>query len=202
VVRRTLKTVVNGACLILALPAAILSLFGRVEPLYLIFAHCYAMLPGLPGDYLRIAFYRLTLQECSLASRVSFGAFFAHREATVAPGVYIGPYCVLGRVMIGERTQIASGVQVLSGRHQHVRDAAGRISGSLQGDFTQVVIGADCWIGAATVVMADVGARCTVGAGSVVSRPIPSDSVAVGSPARVIRNTGTSPPDPVAQPVA
>src|ERR1019366_2203458 len=123
------------------------------------------------------------------ASRVSFGTFFAHREATVAPQVYIGSYCVLGRVTIGERTQIASGVQILSGRRQHVRNADGRISGSLEGDFTPVLIGADCWIGAAAIVMADVGVRCTIGAGSVVSRPIPAGSVAVGSPARVIRST-------------
>lgn len=187
--KRALKTAAHAVFLALALPAAILSRFGRWEPLYLLFAQFYAILPGLPGDYMRIAFYKLTLLDCSLASRVSFGTFFAHREATIAPQVYIGSYCVLGRVTIGERTQVASGVQILSGLRQHVRDTDGRILGSSQGNFTPVLIGADCWIGAAAIVMANVGARCTIGAGSVVSRPIPANSVAVGSPARVIRST-------------
>jgi acetyltransferase-like isoleucine patch superfamily enzyme len=49
-----------------------------------------------------------------------------------------------------------------------------------------VEIGANCWIGAAAIVMADVGAGSTIGAGSVVTRAIPAGSVAVGSPARVL----------------
>ena len=187
-IRRALKLAANAVFLLLALPAAALSGFGRVELLFVMFAQACAMAPGLPGDFLRIAFYRLTLLDCSLGSRIGFGSFFAHREATVGSRVYIGSYCVLGRVSIGSRTQIASGVQVLSGRHQHVRDRSGQISGSQEGEFVTVTIGSDCWIGAAAIVMADIGANCTVGAGSVVTRPIPPGSVAVGSPARVIQD--------------
>jgi acetyltransferase-like isoleucine patch superfamily enzyme len=189
VLRTLVKSAVNALCLLLALPAAAISGFGRVEPLLTIFAHAFALVPGLPGDFLRVAFYKLTLLECSLASRISFGAFCAHRETRIARGVYIGPYCVLGKANIGERTQLASGVQILSGGRQHERDAEGRILGSTHGEFTPVNLGADCWIGAASVVMADVGARSTIGAGSVVSRAIPADSVAVGIPARVIKST-------------
>jgi len=187
--RKLAKSAANTICLLLSLPAAAISGFGRIGPLFTIFAHAYALVPGLPGDFLRIAFYRLTLLECSLSSRVSFGSFFAHRETRIAPGVYIGSYCVLGKVNVGERTQLASGVQILSGAHQHGRDQEGRILGSAHGEFIPVNVGADCWIGAAAIVMADVGARSTIGAGSVVSRPIPPDSVAVGSPARVIKSS-------------
>ena len=187
--KRAFKAIGHAVCLALALPAAALCGFGRSEPLFLMFAHFCAIIPGLPGDYLRIAFYRLTLRECSLLSRVSFGTFFAHTECSIASGVYIGPYCVLGKVTIGQRTQIASGVQVLSGRRQHARTAEGQISSSVEGGFVVVKIGADCWIGAAAIVMADVGAGSTVGAGSVVVQPIPPHSVAVGNPARVIRTT-------------
>ena len=182
-----LKFAANSVCLVLVLPAAALSGFGRLESAFVMFSQAFAMAPGLPGDYLRIAFYKLTLLDCSLASRIGFGSFFAHREATVGSRVYIGSYCVLGRVSIGPRSQIASGVQVLSGRHQHVRDRSGQISGSHEGEFVAVTIGSDCWIGAAAIVMADVGANSTIGAGSVVTRPIPAGSVAVGSPARVIQ---------------
>ena len=145
------------------------------------------MAPGILGDYLRIAYYKLTLAECSLSSRISFGSLFAHSEARVGPQVYIGSYCIIGTASIGARTQIACGVQILSGSHQHSRDAAGGLSGARRDASSAVAIGADCWIGAGAIVMADVGAGSTIGAGSVVSRPIPPCSVAVGNPARVIK---------------
>jgi virginiamycin A acetyltransferase len=148
------------------------------------------MLPGLAGDHLRIAFYHLTLKECSLSSRISFGSFFAHPEAVVAPGVYIGSYSILGICTLGERTQIASGVHVLSGRRQHSRSQEGDIQGAESGEFSRVTIGANCWIGAGSIVMADVGEGTTIGAGSIVAKPIPANCVAVGNPAKVIKTAG------------
>ena len=186
-----LKRLVQGVSLLLALPAGLLCGFGRIRVFYHLFAHLYALAPGLPGDYLRIAFYKWTLVECSLDSRISFGAFFAHPEARLAERVYIGSYAVLGRVQIGPRTQIATAVQILSGKNQHMRGPDGRISGSEEGAFTTVSIGADCWIGAAAIVMADVGDRTTIGAAAVVTKPIPADSVAVGNPARLLDTSGS-----------
>lgn len=182
-----LKILLHAVFLTLAFPCALLSGFGRIEPIYLFWAHFSAALPGLPGDYFRIAYYRLTLDECALESRIEFGSFFAHAQARVGRRVYIGNYCVLGRTSIGDRTQIASAVQILSGSKQHARDSEGRILGAEQGVFETIAIGADCWIGAGAIVMAAVGMGSTIGAGSVVTRPIPPGSVAVGSPARVIR---------------
>lgn len=184
-IRKAVKALLNALALAAALPAAALSGFGRVKPIYTITSHCFATLPGAVGDYLRAAYYHLTLQEFGLTSRISFGSFFAHPEARVGSNVYIGSYCIMGKVVIGSGTQIGSAVQILSGQHQHLRDESGAVHH--KGEFVFVTVGADCWIGAAAMVMADLGDRCTVGAASVVTRPIPSDSVAVGSPARVIR---------------
>src|SRR5580692_5827931 len=130
--------------------------FGRIESVYRFWAHCSAVLPGLPGDYFRIAYYRLTLDACALESRIEFGSFFAHPQARVGRGVYVGSYCVIGRTSIGDRTQIASAVQILSGSRQHGRDKDGRILGAGEGVFETVPIGADCWIGAGAIVMAEV----------------------------------------------
>jgi acetyltransferase-like isoleucine patch superfamily enzyme len=181
-----IKWVVQAITLVLVAPSALLCGFGRLEAPFTVFAHLYALVPGIPGDYLRIAFYKLTLENCSLNSRISFGAFFAHPQARVGDGVYIGPYCVLGRVRIGSGTQIATAVQVLSGKRQHARDEDGRISGAEQGVFSTVSIGSDCWIGAAAIVMADIGDHTTIGAGAVVTKSIPANVTAVGNPARVL----------------
>ena len=51
------------------------------------------------------------------------------------------------------------------------------------------VIGSDVSIGAYTVIGHDVviGDGCVIGAGSVVTKDIPANSIAVGVPARVLR---------------
>jgi acetyltransferase-like isoleucine patch superfamily enzyme len=188
--KRTAKAILHALSLALVFLPAAASAFGRWKASYTFFAHACALLPGLPGDYLRMAFYKLTLSECSMTCRISFGTFFAHPEARVGPHVYIGSYCIIGKASIGARTQIASAVQILSGRHQHSRSETGEISGAEHGAFVSVAIGADCWIGAAAIVMSDVGQGSTVGAGAIVSQPIPPRSVAVGNPARVIRTAG------------
>ncbi len=188
--KRALKAVLHAIFLALAFPMALLCLFGRAEAVFRFFAQLCALGPGYPGDYLRMAFYKMTLQSCDLEGRIQFGSFFAHPQAQMGRRVYIGSYCILGRVSLGERTQIASGVQILSGRRQHPRDAEGRLLGSDAGAFDPISIGPDCWIGAGAIVMADIGANSTVGSGSVVVHPVPAASVAVGSPARVVAASG------------
>jgi acetyltransferase-like isoleucine patch superfamily enzyme len=181
-----LKELLHAISLTIAFPLALSSGFGRIESAYRFWAQSCALAPGLPGDYLRIAYYKLTLEMCSMESRIQFGSLFVHRAASMARGVYIGSYCVLGKTAIGERTQIGSGVHVLSGKQQHPRDAEGRILGSEHGIFETVRIGADCWIGSGAILMADVGSGSTIGAGAVVVHPVPPGSVAVGNPARVL----------------
>jgi len=186
-VKEAVKILARCLAVAMLLPWAILCGFGRIPALFTMFAHGCSLTPGILGDYARSAFYWMTLRDFSIDARISFGTFFAHREASVGSRVYVGSYCVLGRTRIGARTQIASHVQILSGKHQHSRDEAGQIQGSEQGEFVEVSVGAHCWIGAGAIVMADVGDGSTVGAGAVVTQPIPAGAVAVGNPARVIR---------------
>jgi acetyltransferase-like isoleucine patch superfamily enzyme len=185
--KRIIKLGLHALFLVLALPAAALAGFGRFPATFTIGAHTAAVFPGVIGDYFRIAFYKLTLKQCSLYSRVSFGSLIAHADTVLGRGVYIGSYCIVGSCSIGDRTQIASQVQILSGRQQHIRDSQGRITGSSEGKFEPISIGSDCWIGASSVIMADIGSGTTIGAGSVVVRPVAAQVVAVGNPARVIK---------------
>lgn len=184
--RQAVKALVQGITLLIAVPFAALAGFGRFSAPFLGFAQLMALVPGLPGDYLRVSYYVLTLNKCAFATRVSFGSFFAQSSATVGKGVYIGAYCVLGACNIGERSQISSHVQILSGRNQHTRGADGRIMGADEEEFKPVSIGADCWIGASAIVMADIGPETTIGAGAVVTRPVPTRVVAAGNPARLL----------------
>ena len=178
------KKLLGFVFLILSFPYAVLAGFGRWKPLYTFCAQLLALGPGLPGDYLRRGFYSLTLKRFSFENRIGFGSFFAHPEADVAPRAAIGERCILGKVTIGERAIIASGVQILSGFRQHTRDAEGKLTG--EGTFEMLSIGADTWIGAGSVVMASVGERATVAAGSVIFRGVAADTAVAGNPARVV----------------
>ena len=55
-----------------------------------------------------------------------------------------------------------------------------------------VHIGRNCWLGAGVIVLPGVtiGDNTVIGAGSVVTRDIPANVVAVGSPCRVLREIG------------
>jgi len=188
--KQAAKAVANAVFFLFALLPALLAGFGRFRPLFELFAQALANCPGVVGVYARRAYYVMTLRSCSTKCCIEFGTFFAHRAATVEDGVYIGAYCIIGRAHIGARTQIANSVHLLSGRHQHPRDAAGGLAGSEAGAFHEIRIGADCWIGSGAVVMADVGDGTTVGAGAVVTKDLPPRVVAAGVPARVIKPAG------------
>jgi len=182
------KFAVQGLSVALVLPLAMVAGFGRFSAMFQIGAHIVALVPGIVGDFLRTAYYFLTLRKCSINSRVSFGSFFAQRETYVGKGVYIGAYSIIGACEIGERTQIASHVQVLSGKRQHERTSDGRLLGTQPEGLQAILIGSDCWIGASSVVMADVGPGTTIGAAAVVTRPVPGGVVAVGNPARLLES--------------
>jgi len=151
--------------------------------MFTIGAHAVALVPGILGDYARAAYYCMTLRRCSVETRIMFGTIFALPEATVGREVSIGVYCVMGRARIGERTQIGSHVQILSGAAQHVRDPQGRLA---EGVYRDVEIGPDCWIGAGALLMANVGAGATVAAGAIVVHPVAPGSTVAGNPARAI----------------
>lgn len=169
-------------------PAAAICGFGRIRIAFEFFAHAMAMLPGVPGNFLRAAFYKFTLTASSIDVDIWFGTFFSRRGVTLAPNVSIGSYCVLAEVDIGPRTQIASHVEI-PGRRQHSRSPDGKLSHSGNEPGKAIRIGADCWIGASAIIMADIGDKSTIGAGSVVVKPIPAGVVAVGSPARPIKSS-------------
>jgi acetyltransferase-like isoleucine patch superfamily enzyme len=135
------------------------------------------------------------------------------RAITMGPDVGMGPHVSLRngeRITIGARTNVGERSYLWAG------DSTGRITiGSdcrlapevyisasnygmepgvpmvQQPKVDQdVVIGNDVWLGVRVTVVAGVtiGDGCVVGAGAVVTRDLPPGSVAVGVPARIVKN--------------
>jgi virginiamycin A acetyltransferase len=178
------KTFFNTLFLVLLWPAGLLTGFGRLHAVYTILAHVMALFPGVIGDYIRRAYYRWTLDAFGISSRISFGSYFAHPQASVGERVSIGAYTILGKCVLETGCRIAGHSQVLSGQHQHRRGPDGAVMGSESGIFRVVRISSGAWIGAGVIVMADVGRNVIVGAGSVVSKALPDNCTAVGVPAK------------------
>jgi acetyltransferase-like isoleucine patch superfamily enzyme len=83
-------------------------------------------------------------------------------------------------------------VHILSGLRQHGFENVDSPIKEQPGEFSQVTIGEDTWIGNGAIVGADVGKNCVIGAGSVVLKPIPDFSIAAGNPARVVKHRNIS----------
>jgi virginiamycin A acetyltransferase len=181
-----------------ALPAAMSGLeallSGR-EEVFLFWGQALALVPGLPGKYIRRCYYRLTLRSFALSSEVGFLSHFCHRDAEVGGRVFVGVGTNLGTVKIDEGALIGSRVSVLSGKSQHQLGPDGRLTPCGPNSLHLVRIGEETWIGEGSIIMADVGNRCIVAAGSVVSQPIPDGCLVGGNPARFARRIWPPPLD-------
>lgn len=154
------------------------------------FLHCSESISrkmGLRGVYLRQAFYRMTLSRCGDDIYFGWHSVFSMPEASIGNKVYIGRRCGIGFATIEDNVMLADNVQILSGGREHGMEGDGAMQSQAQ-SFTRVRIGAGAWIGTGAIVMNDVGMNTIVGAGAVVTKPLPSDCVAVGVPAVVIRD--------------
>ncbi|GAA2076401.1 sugar O-acetyltransferase [Microbacterium hatanonis] len=91
-------------------------------------------------------------------------------------------------IVIGEDCQIGPNVQLLTPTHpidpQPRRDKLEAAQ--------PITIGDNVWLGGGVIVCpgVSIGENSVIGAGSVVTRSIPANVVAVGNPARVIREIG------------
>ena len=189
--KKLLKPSVRFVAHVLVFPLALLAGFGRFEEAFVFGGQFLAPFPGLIGSYLRVAYYKQTLEQVGSDCLIAVGSYFAHPEASVGTNVGVGAYCVLGHADIGDRTRIAGGVQILSGANQHRRNAEGRVTDE-GGIMRRLKIGSDCWIGASAIIMADLGEEVTVAAGSVVFQDVQSGATVAGNPSRVVGSAKTA----------
>lgn len=121
-------------------------------------------------------------------------------HTTIGADTFINVNCVIvddAPIRIGARALLGPAVQMITAMHP-IRSADRRTpaadvaagSAAWRTMTAPVTIGDDVWLGAGVIVLPGVtiGDRSTVAAGSVVTRDIPPDCLAVGTPARVVRD--------------
>ncbi len=123
--------------------------------------------------------------------------------------LHIGRFAYLGdgvlvsvkeRVMIGEATLLAHGVQVFDNNSHPISAAQRELQfrrmigykdkvGPILIEAAPITIGNRCWIGMNTIVMkgVSIGDDTVVAAGSVVTSTLPGGVIAAGNPARIVR---------------
>lgn len=145
------------------------------------------------ANMLRTFFSKNILKNVGKKVTIERGAYFT-------PGVSLGNYsgigvnCELyavngGEIIIGDYVMMGPECVIYTSSHTHSRTD---IPMQKQGmsEPQNVVIGDDVWIGRRVSIMPGVtiGKGCIIGTGAVVTKSIPDYSVAVGVPARVVKN--------------
>lgn len=102
----------------------------------------------------------------------------------IGKNVYINSgalFMAAGGIIIGDDTQIAANVQLISNNHD--------LDHRMVITCKPVTIGRNVWIGAGATILpgVSIGDNSVVGAGSVVTKDVPSDTIVAGNPARFIR---------------
>lgn len=160
-----------------------------IHPAFFVGNHCYL-------DDRVLVFQDRDGGSVSLGDRVHL-----HRDTTIQTGrggavtfgddCHIQPRCqfsaYVGSITIGCRAEIAPGCAFYP--YDHGTSPGVPIHDQPLTSRGGISIGDDAWLGYGVVVLdgVHIGNGAVIGAGSVVNRDIPSGTIAVGSPARVIR---------------
>jgi acetyltransferase-like isoleucine patch superfamily enzyme len=145
-------------------------------------------LHGAPGG-LRIGDHSWIMNGCRL--HVFNYRGIAQAGIQIGSRTFVGEGTIMrgqGGIVIGDHVLFAPRVQVLAVNHVFT-DATRPI---MEQGITAVGIRIEdgCWIGAGAIILdgVTIGRGSCIGAGAVVTRSVPPHSLAVGLPAKVVRN--------------
>lgn len=172
-----------------------------LKTLATLFYYCVAVrLPQPPfpggnfGHWLRARLCGVIFLKCGKRIVVRKHAFFGSgSEIEIGDDSEIGENAYLNRdVKLGKHVLMGQNVTILTTNHefenpkQWIHDQGTR-------ERQPVFVGDDVWIGANSIILAGItiGKGAVIGAGSVVTKNVPPLAVAVGNPARVIRQRGS-----------
>lgn len=190
--KRLIKSVLRGLATLIVSPLLLThgfaSLLNSADRSIESHSQLLSLLPGTLGNYLRVAFFRRTLEYCHPSVTICFGTLFSKTGARIEKHVYIGPNCMIGLATIHQDVLIGPAVQIPSGPRTHGIAELHIPIRQQQGTPERIVIGADSWIGCQSVILADVAEKTVVAAGTVVTKRAPSKSVIGGVPAKLLRS--------------
>lgn len=119
---------------------------------------------------------------------------YSNEASIIGNNNYFGPYTMINNAIIGNYCSIGPGVKI--GQGVHSKDfittyqpiSRKLINYSL--NTSPAIISNDVWIGANAVIMQDVkiGNGAIIGANAVVTKDVPPFAIAVGVPAKIIKN--------------
>jgi len=116
------------------------------------------------------------------------GAYFSP-DISIGNNSGIGIRCELyGPISIGDNVLMAPEVVIYTVNHKH-NNLKLPIIEQGNDEIKPVKIGNNVWIGRRAIILpgVSIGDGCIIGAGAVVSKSIESNSVAVGTPARIVK---------------
>ncbi len=189
--RKAIKKLVFICFYLLVLPAGLLAIICKkafnTPLMFHFFAEGFSLVPAFIGHYVRGCYYYQTLKQCPSDLEIMFGSHFTKMEAIVGRNVVIAGHTTIGLVNLGDNCAIGSRISILSGRRQH---GFGEVKENLlagEDTFDRINIGRSTFLGEGSIIMANIGEFTIIGAGSVVVKDIPDYVVAVGNPAKVIK---------------
>ena len=113
---------------------------------------------------------------------------FTNKEAIVHIGQHVG---IFENTLINPNSPVTIGDEVGIGTEVMIwtHGAWLDVTQGFPSDFGPVTIGNNVWLPARTIMLPNtsIGDNCVIGIGSIITKPIPSNSMAAGSPCRVIR---------------
>lgn len=142
-----------------------------------------------PARLVRVFFAKMVLTKCGKDVNIEHNARFT-------PGVELGNRSgigidceITGPVKIGDNVMMGPEVIIYTSGHKFdLTDIPMMDQGSTEPK--PVIIGDDVWLGRRVIIMPGVtiGQGSVIGAGAVVTKDVPPYSVAVGVPAKVVKN--------------